>query len=93
MKARGKRERSERVAPGNGIKIFISALKRAGYYFGPSGLSALFFRLPGATRFALAPGFIFRAFGAGLARNISQPAAEGSALNDAHRREVADRHA
>jgi hypothetical protein len=59
MKARGKRERSERVSPGNETKctpspegrdiaVFISALQAS---------IALFELDPGATRFALAPGY------------------------------------
>ena len=59
MIARGKRERSERVAPGTAIKN-VPSPERATYYFGLSGLDALFVDLTRgdarASR-ALAPGY------------------------------------
>ena len=72
MKARGKREAKRSASPLDQLHKMRRSPERAKYrppYFALSGLDALFILLPGATRFALAPGFhISRRWRSGLRR-------------------------
>jgi hypothetical protein len=60
MVARGKCERSEHAAPGSQIKSARAPEGRQTFWPVSVGLSGLYFfsrTVPGATRFALAPGY------------------------------------